>query len=279
VSRPLAITVLTPSLDQAAFVERTIESVLSQRGHFTLEYLVQDGGSTDGTQQVLARYAAAGRLTARVEPDRGQADAVNKALAAATGEVIGWVNSDDLLLPGALDRVAQAFTADPSLVWLHSRCRIIDEQDRPIRRWLEAYKHRKARHHTFERLLVENYISQMTVFVRRSALVQVGPLDPELHYTFDYDLWLRLARLAPPRYLDEPLAAFRFYRTSKSGARYPAQFAEDWQVFLRHAPPSRLLRLRKRGKTGLILAVYRALDLLGRLGRSDHQRAARSEGR
>jgi len=265
VSRPLRISVVTPSLDQGRFIERTIQSVLSQRGDFELEYVVQDGGSRDGTQEILARHAAAGRLVARVEPDRGQADAVNKALATVTGDVVGWVNSDDLFLPGALARVAQAFAADPGLVWLHSRCLIVDEQDRPIRRWLEAYKHRLARRHRLDRLLLQNYVSQMTVFVRRSALLQVGFLDPALHYTFDYDLWLRLARLAEPAYLDEPLAAFRFYRTSKSGARYPAQFAEDWQVFLRHAPPSRWLRARKRLTTGLILAVYRALDLLGRL--------------
>lgn len=264
-SRPLRISVVTPSLDQGRFIGRTIDSVLSQRGDFELEYLVQDGGSKDETREILARHAAAGRLVARVEQDRGQADAVNRALASVSGDVVGWVNSDDLFLPGALERVAREFAADPGLVWLHSRCLIVDEQDRPIRRWLEAYKHRKARRHRYDRLLVENYVSQMTVFVRRDALLKVGFLDPELHYTFDYDLWLRLARLAEPRYLDQPLAAFRFYRTSKSGARYPAQFAEDWRVFLRHAPPSRWLRARKRLKTGLILAVYRALDLLGRL--------------
>jgi glycosyltransferase involved in cell wall biosynthesis len=256
VNRPL-VSIVTPSLDQRPFVERTLESILSQRGDFDLEVLVQDGGSRDGTREVLERFGD--RISLVVERDSGQADAVNRALARARGEIRGWVNSDDLLRPGAIQAVVEAFRAAPGAPWLHGRCDIVDEQDRVIRRPVSAYKHFRARRHRFDRLLVENYVSQMAVFWRRSLEERVGRLDPSLRYTFDYDLWLRFARVAPPLFLERTLAAFRWHVASKSGSSFEAQFAEDGEVFLRHAPPGKLLRLRKRMRTAQILAVYRIL--------------------
>jgi len=259
VSRPL-VSIVTPSLGQAAFVERTVESVLAQRGDFDLEYLVQDGGSADGTLAVLDRYRD--RISLVVERDAGQADAVNRALRRARGDILGWVNSDDLLRPGAVQAAVEAFRAHPDALWLHGRCDIVDEEDRPIRRLVAAYKDFRSRRHRLDRLLVENYVSQMTVFWRRPLLERVGLLDPSLRYTFDYDLWLRFAAVAPPLYLPRTLAAFRWHAASKSGSSFEAQFAEDHRVFLRHAPDAPLLRLRKRLRTGQILAVYRLLRAL-----------------
>jgi glycosyltransferase involved in cell wall biosynthesis len=259
VSRPL-VSIVTPSLGQAAFVERTVESVLSQRGDFDLEYLVQDGGSTDGTLAILDRYRD--RISLVVEKDAGQADAVNRALRRARGEIVGWVNSDDLLRPGAVQAAVEAFRGRPDALWLHGRCDIVDEHDRPIRRPVVAYKDFRSRRHRMDRLLLENYVSQMTVFFRRSLLDRVGLLDASLRYTFDYDLWLRFAAIAPPLYLRRTVAAFRWHTASKSGSSFEAQFAEDHQVFLRHAPDDAFLRFRKRLRTSQILLVYRFLRAL-----------------
>jgi glycosyltransferase involved in cell wall biosynthesis len=257
------ITVVTPTLNQAHFLERSLESVLGQRGAFELEYLVQDGGSTDGTLDVLRRHE--GRLSWRSEPDSGQADAVNRGLRRSTGEIVGWLNSDDLLLPGALDRVARAFADHPGASWLHGGCTIVDAEDRPIRRWVAAYKAHRARRYSRSALLIENFVSQMTVFWRREALAQVGYLDPDLHLSFDYEYWLRLSRLGDPLWLEEPLAAFRWYPTSKSGANFGRQSAEEFQAFLRHAPrASGWLRWRKRVRLAQRLTVYRLLQAVGR---------------
>jgi hypothetical protein len=125
-----------------------------------------------------------------------------------------------------------------------------------------AYKDFRSRRHRRDRLLVENYVSQMTVFWRRPLQEKVGLLDPSLRYTFDYDLWLRFAAVAPPLYLPRTLAAFRWHAASKSGSSFEAQFAEDHRVFLRHAPDAPLLRFRKRLRTGQILAAYRLLRAL-----------------
>jgi len=259
VSRPL-VSIVTPSLNQAAFVERTLQSVLSQSGDFDLEYLVQDGGSTDGTLTILERHRE--RISLVVEPDAGQADAVNRALRRARGQILGWVNSDDLLRPGAVQAAVETFRAAPSALWLHGRCDIVDEDGRIIRRPIAAYKDFRARRHRMDRLLVENYVSQMTVFWRRSLQDRVGLLDPSLRYTFDYDLWLRFAAVAPPVYLPRTLAAFRWHVSSKSGSAFESQFEEDRNVFLRHAPDRTWLRARKRLRTAQILAVYRLLRAL-----------------
>ena len=258
----MRITVVTPSLNQVAFVERAVQSVLSQEGDFGLEYLVYDAGSTDGTLEVLRRYARDGRLRLVVEPDRGQADAVNKGLRAAGGDVVGFLNSDDLLYPGALARVAEAFRREPGAPWVHGKCEIVDEQDRPIRRWVTAYKDRRCRRYSRRALLVENFISQMTVFWRRSVHERVGYLDASMRYSFDYEFWLRLAELADPLYLPERQAAFRWYPTSKSGSSFTRQFQEDLAAFRRHAPPDRWLHLRKWLKTAQIVAAYRLMGVL-----------------
>ncbi len=254
------ITLVTPSLNQVAFIERTVKSVLGQEGGFDLEYLVFDGGSTDGTADVLRRYE--GRLRLAVGPDTGQANAINKGLRAASGDVVGWLNSDDLLYPGALARVVAAFAERPGLVWLHGRCEIVDEDDRPIRRWLSAYKDFRCRRYSRRSLLVENYVSQMTVFWRRSAMERVGYLDESMRYSFDYEYWLRLSALADPLYLEHRIAAFRWYEASKSGSSFERQFREDEEAFLRHAPPGALLRAHKRLRTAQILGAYRLLKAL-----------------
>ncbi len=256
------ITVVTPSLNQGAFVERTVRSVLDQEGDFDLEYLVYDAGSTDGTIDVLRRYEH--RLRLVVEPDGGQSSAVNKGLRAATGDLVGWVNSDDLLYPGALARVAAAFSARPEIAWLHGRCEIVDEHDRPIRRWLSAYKDLRCRRYSRRSLLVENFVSQMTVFWRRSAMERVGYLDESMRYSFDYEYWLRLSGLGDPAYLPERLAAFRWYAASKSGSSFVRQFEEDAEAFRRHAPPGALLRAHKRLRTAQIVGAYRLLRTIGR---------------
>jgi glycosyltransferase involved in cell wall biosynthesis len=263
----MRISIITPSYNQARFLERTIDSVISQSGPFELEYLVLDGGSTDGSVAILRRYGD--RFWWRSAPDGGQVDAINAGLKLATGDVVAWLNSDDTLLPGALVRVADTFAERPDALWMHGRCRIIDEDDRPIRRWVDWYKHRCAQRHSFGRLLTENYVSQMTAFWRRSVHERVGLLDASVPLAFDYDLWLRLAMIADPVYVPDYLACFRWYDVSKSGANFARQAREDMAVSLRHMPPhSGLIRGTKRTKLFCALAVYRALAVGRRVART-----------
>jgi glycosyltransferase involved in cell wall biosynthesis len=254
----LRISIITPSYNHAQFIGRTIDSVLSQQGEFELDYKVIDGASSDGTQDILRRYDDP-RMSWVSEPDKGQVDAINKGLRGVTGDIVGWVNSDDVLLPGALARVARAFREHPEVGWLHGRCEIIDADDRPVRRWVSWYKHQRAKRHSFDNLLTENYVSQMTAFWRRALHYEVGYLNPALELAFDYDLWLRFARRGPPLYLDDRIACFRWYPTSKSGAQFDAQFREDAEVAAQYADGRFWPLLRKRSKNAAIVSTYRAL--------------------
>lgn len=254
----LRISIVTPSYNQGHFIGRTIDSILSQHGDFDLDFRVYDGGSKDSTVDVLKSYGDKVRWIS--EKDRGQIDAINKGLRAADGDIVGWVNSDDVLLPGALDRVARAFEANPQVEWVHGRCRIIDENDVEIRRWVSLYKHIRCRTHTFENLLTENYISQMTAFWRRSVHDEIGYLDESRELAFDYDLFLKLARRGDPIYIDEPLACFRMYDTSKSGAGFTAQVAEANEIARGFGPISPWTLARMRAKKVAIVNVYRAMS-------------------
>lgn len=254
------ISIITPSLNQSRFLERTARSILDQQGSFELEWWVIDGGSTDGTLDLL-RTMDDPRLSWISEPDAGQADAVNKGLARASGDVIGWLNSDDLYLPGALTAVADCF-ADPDMQWAVGGCRIIDEHDREVRPAVSRYKERALRRFSRERLLRENIIPQPAVFWRSSFGSRVGPMDPSLHYTMDYDLWLRMSQLAPPVLIDAPLAAFRLHRQSKSGVFSRLQFDEQYGVACRYTSSS-WVRLRHRLSVEKIVLAYRVMRLMG----------------
>lgn len=258
-----SISVVTPSLNQVAFLSSAVASVLGQ-GYPKLEYLVQDGGSTDGTKAVLESLPPAVMWVS--EKDAGQADAVNRGWARSSGEVLGWLNSDDIYEPGALLRVGRVFADNPALDWLVGRCRIVDETGKEIRRSVTRYKDLLLSRLSLPLLILENPISQMAVFVRRRALDAVGPLRPELRYTMDYDLWLRLMRLSRPKLIRDVLASFRIHESSKTSTGFRAEFAEQHRVATEHARAeglSYLLPLR-RLTAGKTVAAYAAAEAVAR---------------
>ncbi len=253
----MRVSIVTPSFNHARFIERTIDSVLSQRGDFDLDFRVLDGGSTDGTVDILKRYGD--RIKWTSERDKGQVDAINKGLRAATGDIVGWLNSDDVLMPDAIARVVEAFQNNPRTEWVHGRCRIIDEHDREVRRWISAYKHYRAQRHSLGSLLTENYVSQMTVFWRRHVHAAIGFLDDSFKYAFDYDLWVRLAERTDPVYIEEPVACFRWYETSKSGEGFVVQMTETADRGARASSASAWTYLSANVKKSAIINIYRAL--------------------
>jgi glycosyltransferase involved in cell wall biosynthesis len=207
------ISIITPSFNQGNFIEETILSVLSQE-YPDLEYLVMDGGSSDATLDVLKKYS--GKIIWCSEPDQGQTDAINKGLRRATGSIVGYLNADDLLLPGALNKVVQTFTADPQTWWVTGKCQIVDEENNEIRRSITVYKNTLLRWHSFLLLVMTNYISQPATFWRREALDAIGYLDESLRYVMDYEYWMRLYSKRPPFFIPDYLAAFKIHRNSKT---------------------------------------------------------------
>ena len=253
---PPKISVITPSFNQANFIERTIRSILDQDVNFPLEYIVVDGGSTDGTLDILEKYK--NRLNFISEQDEGQSDAVNKGITMASGEIIGWLNSDDVYLPGTLQKVADHFEVNPALQWLYGYCRTIDENDEEIRGWITCYKKNRSRRFNYKRLLTENFISQPAVFFRKDAFLKSGPLDLSQHYAMDFDLWLRLSRLSPPLVLNDYLASFRLHGSSKSTTNFRKLFTEQYQIH-RKFDTGKWLLLKHRAKISIILFAYQVM--------------------
>ena len=199
------VTIVTPSFNQAEYLRRTIDSVLSQ--DVDLEYFIMDGGSTDGSVDILREYNSRARIV--IGKDKGQADAISKGFACATGDILAWLNSDDMYLPGTLAKVISAFERGHEFIYGHVL--IVDAKDRILRR-------RVALPIGFDELYYGMYtIPQETTFFSRNLYLKSGGVNPSYTYAMDYDLWLRMAKIAPPHLLDEYLACFRFHEGQKSG--------------------------------------------------------------
>ena len=255
-----SITVVTPCLNARGTIPETIESVRSQ-GYPGLEHLVIDGGSDDGTLELLEAAAGVSFVS---ETDRGLSDAVNKGIRRAEGDVIGWLNADDVYLPGALLKVGQALAHHRDAHWATGRCRIEDGHGREIRSLVSAYKSLFVRRYSYGLLLTQNFVSCPSTFVRRAAFERVGLLDERFRYSMDYDLWLRLGRLGDPVVIDEELAAFRMAEGSLSMTGFERQFAEHAHNAREHGEGHALAVILNRLLSSGIVAAYRGL----RLGRA-----------
>ena len=254
----MKISIVTPSYNQVQFIERTVTSVLSQTGDFVLEYIMVDGGSTDGSLDVIKRYAAQDqRINWLSEPDHGQSDAINKGLHLATGEVVAYLNSDDIYYPGALQRVVETFQ-NTSVKWAYGQCRVINEQDEETNRFITLYKNILLHHYHYRLLLIVNYISQPATFWRRQLLAEIGYVNETEHLTMDYDLWCRFGQRYPAMPIKQYLAGFRLYTTSKSGQRYVQQFQQEYAVAKRYTHSWFILWLHKIHST-IVILMYKII--------------------
>ena len=159
------------------------------------------------------------------EPDRGLSDAMNKGIAMARNDVVGWLNADDVYLAGALQQVADAFARRPDAEWVTGRCLIIDADGNEIRRGITRYKDALLRRWSFPLFLTQNFVSAPATFVRRGALQAVGGFEERFKYSMDYDVWLKLGRRSAPVVIDAPLACFRMAEGSLSMSGFERQFA------------------------------------------------------
>lgn len=211
-----SITIITPSFNQADFLEETIQSVLAQ-GYPSLQFGVIDGGSTDGSDKIIEAYRD--RLDfVVIEKDDGQTQAINKGLKLAKGEIVGWLCSDDTLLPGALHTIGGHFAHHPDDDWMAGACRVVDANGRCT----DTVKPSGA--FTLPGVLLRDDVRpfnlpQPGVFWRRSLHEDLGLLDESLHYCMDFEFWLRLIEVGlRPTLIDAELATYRLHDTSKSCA-------------------------------------------------------------
>jgi glycosyltransferase involved in cell wall biosynthesis len=218
---PLLVSVVTPCLDPGSRIARCIASVSAQE-YPHLEHVVVDGGSTDGTIEVLR--AAGVRFVS--EPDSGQSDAINKGFALASGEVLTWLNADDELLPGAVGRAVEEFERGAG--WTYGDIEVAEDERKGVRRAAPV-----TGIASFD---LGNVVPQPGCFTARWALDRVGSVDEDLHLAMDVDLWLRLAAAGiPAAYVQQPFARFELHPASKTATADPFAFAREEAVaFLKH---------------------------------------------
>lgn len=220
------VTVVTPSFNQGRFIRETIESVLSQ-DYPRIEYIIMDGGSTDDTAAVVADYLD--RLTFISEPDRGQTHAINKGFAMARGEIVAWLNSDDIFLPHAVSHAVAALAGDSTLGMVYGEGYQMDIDGKIISRFASTQAF-----DLWRLVYVSAYILQQTVFFRKAALDAIGPLDETLVYGMDWEIFMRLCKAFPVKYIPEYMGSIREYPTAKSFAGGGRRFQELAQIMRRH---------------------------------------------
>lgn len=204
------VTIVTPSYNQGRFLEATLCSVLEQ-DYPNIEYIVVDGASTDNSVEIIRRYAD--RLAWWVsEKDSGQAEAINKGLRRARGEIVAWLNSDDIYLPGAVSAAVAAFRLHPEAGVVYGDALSIDADGKP-------FNIMRARQYSMVDLLSFDIICQPAAFMRRSVLEQAGYLDQSYHLLLDNLLWINMARLAPLVYVPQTWAAARYHEAAKNRTR------------------------------------------------------------
>ena len=220
------VSIVTPSYNQGRFLEATIRSVLEQ-GYPALEYIIMDGGSTDGSADIISRYSD--RLAYWVsERDQGQTDAINQGFGRARGAVLAWLNSDDVYQPGAIAEAVAYLVAHPEVGMVYGDANFINEGGAPIGRFPAAQ--------TDYRRLRQGYvhIPQQASFFRADLWRRVGPLDPTFYFAMDYDLWVRLSALAPLVYLPRLWASFRLHGGGKTIAADDRCWPEMLRVHRRY---------------------------------------------
>jgi len=239
------ISVITPSFNQAQYLERTLRSVLDQ-GYPNLEYIVIDGGSTDGSVEIIRRYAD--RLAFWVsEPDRGQTDAINKGLRRASGEWVAWQNSDDIYYPGSFHDLPALAAKHPKASLITGDMMLIDEHDRALRdiRYVKP---------SYRALLAEGMLlANQAAFWRRDVHEQIGFLDEEFLCSFDYEWFLRLAQHAEGIHVARVWGALRLHGETKSSLQAQRFGEENQRILSGREMPAWQKKFYKLRRLGLML--------------------------
>lgn len=272
--KSLLFSVITPNYNGEAYLESTIRSVLAQRQNgIELEYIVVDGMSTDSSLSIIEKYSnEIDRVI--VEKDTGPANAINKGFRAATGDVVSWLNADDVYYPGALHRIQSVMTQYHDISLCFGACPIIDLEGNEIRRWITKFK--ELFFPISGRFTIQciNYISQPATFFRREAVKRAGFLKEDMVAAWDYDFILRLWQQGRVLHVKgPPISAFRWHEASIGGSNFHIQFKEELECVIEYAGAVAPQTLIHHGVRWGIIGAY---SLMAFLRKFKNRKAERS---
>jgi glycosyltransferase involved in cell wall biosynthesis len=262
----MRFSIITPNYNGASFLEKTINSVLTQKQQgIELEYIIVDGGSTDASHAIIDSYRSSiDHLI--IEKDNGPANAINKGLAVATGDIIAWLNADDFYFPGALERVKRQFEWKQHASFCFGKCIIVDEHNEEIRKGITLFKELffpLSCRFTFQCI---NYVSQPAVFFRRTSLSGNRELREDMVAAWDYEFFLRLWHMGDGALVEGgPLSAFRWHESSISGQNFSKQFQEELIEAQKDAGSCSLQAIIHQSVCWGIISIYSCMSLFRRL--------------
>lgn len=228
------ISIVIPSYNKGKYIGATLSSIINQK-YPNLEVIIQDGGSTDGTLEIIKRFGKRYPKIIRWESkkDKGQTDAINKGLKKAGGKVLTYLNADDIYKKGTLQRVGGYFARHHKVLWVAGKGETIDGDGRESSEWAADYKNFLLKQDNYDLLLMVNYLMQPSVFLSRGAYKKYGPFTGKKN-VMEYDLWLKLGKVEMPKIIDNTLSSFRLYKESISMSQFKKTLSEDEKILRKY---------------------------------------------
>jgi glycosyltransferase involved in cell wall biosynthesis len=250
------ISIVIPSFNKAGYIGKTLKSIAEQN-YPNLEVIIQDPGSTDGSLKVINTYVKKYPRIFRLykEKDSGQLDAINKGLNKSKGDILAYINADDVYEPGAFSAVGEYFTKNPKTLWLAGQGRVINKDDLEIAKAITGYKNILLKFNSYHLLLTTNYLIQPSVFLSRFAWKKYGPFRGVTKFVMEYEMWLRIGKDEMPSVLNKTLSSFRIPEKSFSRNEFEKTLSEDMRIVKNHTKNPFILFLHKIHNLGRTLVI------------------------
>lgn len=246
------ISIVVPSYNKVRFIEQTLKSIFLQN-YENLELIIQDGGSTDGSVEIIKKFASKYPIIWESKKDNGQLDAINKGLKKATGAILTYINADDCYKSGAFAAVSKAFLENPNALWLAGRGIVVDEKGKEIAQAVSWYKKFLLSLNFRFNLLTTNYLMQPSVFFTKEAYKKCGPFIGTPDFIMEYDFWLKLAHISMPVVLCKDVSEFRIEPETKTKKMFKKTLFEDTKIAKRYTKNPFILALHKLNNLGRVM--------------------------
>lgn len=250
------ISIVIPSYNKAEYIQETLESIVSQK-YPNLEVIIQDGGSTDGTLNIIKKYAKKyPKIISWVsKKDKGQVDAINKGFKKTTGGVLTFINADDVYEKGALNKVGKYFGKYPDILWLAGKGKTINKNGEEISKWVTNYKNFLLKFNKYTFLLIVNYLFQPSVFLNKKAYRKKGPFKRVNEVVMEYDFWLKLGKIGMPVILNNYLSDYRLTLDNISATQFRSVLSQDFNIARKYTGNPLILLLHYLHNLGRTITI------------------------